>query len=133
MVRTSSQVSCLSTLTGPTSPENRAIPTYAASSLPQRALGALFAQSLVRGCGVLLIGCRWIHTVGMRFSIDCVALDAHNCICALVRSVPPFRVHILGVQCQSILELADGEIDRLSLQIGEQLSLPSCSRSSVVE
>ena len=56
------------------------------------------------GAGLLIPGCRSVHTFGMRFDLDLLFLDEDGRVTELRRSVPPWRF----VRCRdaaAVLEL----------------------------
>lgn len=61
-----------------------------------RARGLLGRRGLAAGHGLLLKPCDAIHTLGMRFPIDVVFLDAQNRVVRIHRHVPPHRLLIRG-------------------------------------
>ena len=69
------------------------------------------------GAAVWLIPCRQVHSVGMRYAIDVVHLDAQGTILRIAR-LEPWRMSRYVVASLSILELAAGEANRLGLEVG---------------
>ena len=63
-----------------------------ASRYPARLLGLALIRRARAGPGLLLPGCRSVHTFGMRFALDVVFLDRSGRAIARRRSVPPRRV-----------------------------------------
>ncbi|HYY06536.1 MAG TPA: DUF192 domain-containing protein [Candidatus Limnocylindria bacterium] len=63
-----------------------------ARSLRDRLLGLAFVDALPIDHGLLLPGCRSIHTFGMRFAIDVIFLDARGDPLRVVRGLPPRRL-----------------------------------------
>lgn len=75
-----------------------------ASTRWSRLLGLALLNRERAGPGLLIPRCRCVHTFGMRFALDLVALDAEGRIVELRRSVPPGRF----ARCRaatSVLEL----------------------------
>lgn len=68
----------------------------------------LFGLSLLdrrrAGAGLLIPGCRSVHTFGMRFALDLVFLDFDLRPVALRRAVPPRRL-VFERRAQAVLEL----------------------------
>jgi uncharacterized protein len=56
------------------------------------------------GAGLLIPGCRSVHTFGMRFALDLVFLDFNLRPVALHRAVPPRRF-AFEPRAQAVLEL----------------------------
>jgi uncharacterized membrane protein (UPF0127 family) len=63
-----------------------------AVTLLSRLLGLALLRSGRAGEGLLIPGCRSVHTFGMRFPIDVVFLDAERAALSRRRAVPPNRV-----------------------------------------
>lgn len=57
-----------------------------------RLLGLAFLDRPDAGEGLLIPGCRSVHTFGMRFDLDLVFLDGLGKVVELRRSVPPRRL-----------------------------------------
>jgi uncharacterized protein len=69
-----------------------------------RLLGLAFLPRARAGAGLLMPGCRSVHTFGMRFDLDLVFLDREGRVLEIRRSVPARRM----VRCPaatSVLEL----------------------------
>lgn len=69
-----------------------------------RLLGLAFLPRERAGAGLLMPGCRSVHTFGMRFDLDLVFLDREGRVLEIRRSVPARRM----VRCPaatSVLEL----------------------------
>src|SRR5688500_18191769 len=62
-----------------------------ASTRRARLLGLALLSHATAGPGLLIPGCRSIHTFGMRFPIDVVFLDAGDSEIERRQGVPPFR------------------------------------------
>ncbi|HAI21655.1 MAG TPA: DUF192 domain-containing protein [Clostridiales bacterium UBA8153] len=78
-----------------------------AGSFVRRLLGLLGRRSLDPGEGLLLGPTRGVHTLGMRFAVDAVYLDAQGCVLTVV-TLPPGRLGPLVPSCRWVLELAAG-------------------------
>ena len=77
-----------------------------------RARGLLGRSGLPPGHGLLLNPCRAIHTLGMRFAIDVVFLDATGRVVRVCRDVPPGRWMVRGGRdAVATLELAAGQAE----------------------
>ena len=61
-----------------------------------RACGLLGRRELPAGHGLLLQPCSAIHTLGMRFALDVVFLDAQGRVLRQYHQVPPHRLLIRG-------------------------------------
>jgi uncharacterized protein len=69
-----------------------------------RLLGLALLSRRRAGPGLLIPGCRSVHTFGMRFSLDLLFLDAQGRVVELRRAVPPGRVMRCG-GAMAVLEL----------------------------
>ena len=71
---------------------------------------------------LLLSGASWIHTLGMKFTIDVAYLDRHNRIVALA-TMPPWRVGLPRWQAKGVLETATGNLAKWGLRVGTEVEL----------
>jgi uncharacterized membrane protein (UPF0127 family) len=90
-----------------------------------RLFGLLGRSGLDPGCGILIRPSSGVHTLGMRFPIDVVALDKDLRVVKLWRRLPPYRVTSVNLQTRSVLELAPGQIDACGIEPGDRLALSS--------
>jgi len=88
-----------------------------------RLFGLLGKRSLEPGSGILIRPSTGVHTFGMAFSIDVVALDRDLRVLAVWRRLRPFRVTTISMQTHSVLELAPGQIDQCGIEPGDRLAL----------
>lgn len=63
-----------------------------ASTRCARLLGLSYLRLDEAGPGLLIPGCRSVHTFGMRFALDLVFLDRDGRPCSVRRGVPPRRL-----------------------------------------
>lgn len=94
---------------------------WMASNAFERMRGLLGRPPLTSGEGMLIEACNMVHTVGMRYALDLVFLDATGHVRKLVRNVRPLRC-AWAITAKSTLELPAGALDTLSLRVGEQLT-----------
>jgi uncharacterized protein len=76
-----------------------------------RLLGLALLDRRAAGAGLLLPGCRSVHTFGMRFPLDVVFLDRSLRSVSVRRAVPSRRV-AFELGAQAVLELPAGESAR---------------------
>lgn len=74
-----------------------------------RLLGLARLDRDCAGPGLLIPGCRSVHTFGMRFALDLVFLDGAMATVSVRRRVPPRRL-ALERRAHSVLELPAGGI-----------------------
>jgi uncharacterized protein len=63
-----------------------------ATTRRSRLLGLALLDRGRAGEGLLIPGCRSVHTIGMRFPLDLLFLDRDGQVIELRRSVPPGRI-----------------------------------------
>ena len=110
---------CLQNLTQGTMVAERV--TIADTFLPRLA-GLLGKRRLDAGCGLLLKPSSGVHTIGMLFAIDVVALDADMQVLRLWENLVPYRVTAVSLKFRTVLELPAGHIRNCQLRIGDQLA-----------
>jgi uncharacterized membrane protein (UPF0127 family) len=94
--------------------------TIADTSLA-RLIGLMGKKRLDPECGLLIKPSSGIHTFGMRFAIDVVALSKGLQVLKLWPSLPPFRVTSINLKTDSMLELPAGQIRDCGMKVGDQL------------
>ena len=88
-----------------------------------RLRGWLGRSRPVPGEALWLHPCRAVHTIGMRFPIDLLFLDARGRVLRVVHGLPPGRVRCHWA-ARSVVELPAGEAASRLLGPGSQLALP---------
>lgn len=96
-----------------------------ADSFLTRLRGLLGKSSLEAGSGILIRPSSGVHTMGMRFPIDVVALDKNLRVVKLWRRLPPNRITSVSLKTHSVLELAPGQIDACRIEAGDCLAVSS--------
>lgn len=94
-----------------------------ANTFASRLFGLLGKRHLDAGCGVLIRPSSGVHTIGMLFAIDVVALDKNLRVLKVWPRLAPFRVTSVSLKTDCILELAAGQIEHCSIQVGDQLEI----------
>jgi uncharacterized membrane protein (UPF0127 family) len=94
-----------------------------AETAMSRMIGLLAHSELRSGCGLLIQPSSGVHTFGMRFPIDVVALDRNHCVRGVWENVGPFRIAALGFKIHKVLELPVGAIRDSRTQVNDQLVL----------
>jgi uncharacterized membrane protein (UPF0127 family) len=95
-----------------------------------RFVGLLGTQRLDPGCGLLIEPSSGIHTFGMRFPIDVVALDSHMRVIGLWENLGPWRIAAVHWRTRSVLELRAGTIQASRIELRDQLAPMSRARLS---
>ena len=88
-----------------------------------RAVGLLKHSSLGTGEGLLITPCHGVHTCGMRFTIDLLALDAAGVVVDAVRELGPWRIRLSRRGSVSVLELPAGSLARTNTERGHRIEL----------
>lgn len=86
----------------------------------ERAAGLLRLPRLRRDEALLIAGCRAIHTLGMRYSIDVVFINKTGAIVRIVHDLPACRFRAAWSACMT-LEMGAGEAARLGFAVGQSL------------
>jgi uncharacterized membrane protein (UPF0127 family) len=95
-----------------------------AKSLFARMKGLLGRTSLGPDTAMVIDPCSSIHTLGMRFPIDVVFLDANNLITAIVPYVKPGRLWVAGGwKARRVMESEAGLLPLASLHVGDTLTI----------
>lgn len=92
-----------------------------ANSFFSRFMGLMGRKSMSKHHGLLLTPCNEIHTFGMKFDIDTIALSRDNRILFIDRGVAPNKVRKKVKKAYKILELNSGAADEIGLTVGDVL------------
>jgi hypothetical protein len=88
-----------------------------------RAVGLLGQTRLDPGGGLLIDPSSGIHTFGMRFAIDVVALDRQLRVRGVWENLGAFRIAGLSWKTSCVLELPVGAIRDSGTRVGDQLQI----------
>jgi uncharacterized membrane protein (UPF0127 family) len=86
----------------------------------RRRAGLLGRDSLPARQGLVIAPSQGVHTFGMRFPIDIVALDRWGRVVKYRQAVGPRRI-VLALRAFAFVELAAGTIDRVGLRNDDEL------------
>ena len=89
----------------------------------ERAIGLLSRSRLDQGEGLLIMPCRGVHTWGMRFAIDVIALDRTGRVVDAVAGMKPWRMRLPKRGEHSVLELPEGTLTRSATLRGHYIAL----------
>jgi uncharacterized protein len=78
-------------------------PVRLATTLRARLVGLAFTDRDRSGAGLLIPGCRSVHTFGMRFALDVAFLDAEGAVISRRHDVPRRRV-VTDRRASAVLE-----------------------------
>ena len=88
-----------------------------------RLIGLLGKRQLSPGAGLLLQPSSGVHTWGMAFPIDIVALDRGYKVVGVWKNVGPCRVRGLSIKTRRVLELPAGQVDQAQIAVGDELRI----------
>jgi uncharacterized membrane protein (UPF0127 family) len=94
-----------------------------ATTRRERAVGLLTRSRLDAGEGLLILPCRGVHTWGMRFAIDIVALDESGRVVDAVAALRPWRIRLPRRGAVSVLELPAGSLAQSLTRRGDRIVL----------
>ena len=93
-----------------------------ASSFFLRLKGLLGNKSISPNEGMLFPKCNSIHTLFMRFPIDCIFLNDNNAVVKICENLSPWKVCV-EPKASKVLEMAAGTITRQNLRKDEVLEI----------
>ena len=96
-----------------------------AATFRSRLIGLLGRRRLNPGEGLLIRPSSGVHTWGMLFPIDVVALDARMQVREVREHLGSFRIAAVGWKTRSVLELPAGTIRRTQIEVDDQLAITS--------
>jgi uncharacterized protein len=85
-----------------------------------RTRGLLGRDELPAGHALVLAPCQGVHTFGMRFPLDIVAVARDGTVVAVRRHVPRRRV-VFALRAFAVVELAAGACETVKLTLGDRL------------
>ncbi len=92
-----------------------------ANTFFSRFIGLLRHHSLAETAGLWLVPSAGVHTLGMRFAIDVIALDKTMHVVTLHHNVRPWRLAAVHRSTHSVLELPCGRIKATGIELGDSL------------
>ena len=90
-----------------------------AATRAARAVGLLLRKELPQDEGLWIVPSRGVHTWGMRFAIDVIALDGRGRVVDVVPDLKPWRMRLPRAGCIGVLELPVGSIAQSRTQLGD--------------
>ena len=94
-----------------------------AATRATRAGGLLSRSGLEPGEALWIVPSRGVHTWGMRFTIDVLALDEAGTVIDCVSNLKPWRVRLPRRGTAGVLELPAGTLAASGTLLGHQVSL----------
>ena len=75
------------------------------------------------GCGLLILPCRGVHTLAMRFPIDVVYLNRAGTVVHLEHDLHPWRFSSIRMNAASVLELPSHTVARTGTALGDHIEV----------
>lgn len=93
-----------------------------ATSRSARRRGLLGRESLPAGCAFVLVPCRAVHTIGMKFAIDVLFIDEDGLVLKVVEQMSGWRMAMSPTAAVTI-ELWAGAVQAMDVHVGDRLAL----------
>lgn len=86
------------------------------------------------GCGLWIVPCHGVHTLGMAFPIDVVYLDGSMTVIHIERDLQPWRFSPIRMRAASVLELPSRTAAETRTAVGDkiEITLPRNGRVPLV-
>ena len=75
------------------------------------------------GCGLWIVPCHGVHTLGMGFPIDVVYLDGAMTVIYIERDLQPWRFSPLRMRAASVLELPSRTAAETRTAVGDKIEI----------
>lgn len=92
-----------------------------ADSFATRLFGLLGHRSLSNTIALWIKPCKSVHTLGMRFPLDIVFVDASLKVIGLSANTPAWRIRVGPRGTRSVIELSAGRATACGLRVNDQL------------
>lgn len=86
-----------------------------------RRRGLMGRDTLAPGCALWIVPSRGVHTCGMRFAIDVVALDERGVVVDVVTDLRPWRLRLPRPGTLGVLELPAGTVRSSRTRLGHRI------------
>lgn len=96
-----------------------------AATRADRAIGLLSRSGLEPGEALWIVPSRGVHTWGMRFPIDVLALDGSGVVIDCVSQLKPWRIRLPRRGTAGVLELAAGRLAASGTRLGHRILFES--------
>ena len=101
-----------------------------AATRAARRTGLLKHTTLPEGEGLWIVPSRGVHTFGMKFAIDVIALDERGVIVDRVVAMKPWRIRLPRAGTAGVLELPAGWLDKTGTELGHRIEFSVAPASS---
>ena len=86
-------------------------------------LMATDVRDFQHGSGLWIVPCRGVHTLGMRFAIDVVYLNAEQRVVYLQENLKPWRMAPVRLAAASVVELPSGTVGATQTGMGDVIDV----------
>lgn len=98
-----------------------------------RGLLGLRAGDFGNGCGLWIVPCRGVHTLGMSFPIDVLYLDRERKVIHIQPELQPWRVGRVMVDAESVLELPSRTARNTGTGVGDTIEITLSARPENIQ
>lgn len=88
-----------------------------------RGLLGLRADDFRNGCGLWIVPCHGVHTLGMAFPIDVLYLDGAKKVIRIQSELRPWRVAPVMMEAESVLELPSRTALATGTDLGDTIEI----------
>lgn len=88
-----------------------------------RGLLGLSSGDFRNGCGLWIVPCHGVHTLGMGFPIDVVYLDSALTVIHIQQDLQPWRFAPVRMQASSVLELPGRTAAETRTAVGDRIEI----------
>jgi uncharacterized membrane protein (UPF0127 family) len=92
-----------------------------AAGVLSRLRGLILTPRPPMGCGLLIVPCNSIHTIGMRYPLEALYLSKDGRVLKISRALPPWLGLSGCLGARAVLEWRPGNAARFGLRAGGQL------------
>jgi len=94
-----------------------------------RGLLGITAGDFRNGCGLWIVPCRGVHTLGMAYPIDVVYLDGMHTVVHIESGLRPWRLARVALEAASVLELPLRTVVETGTKLGDRIEITLSSDS----
>jgi uncharacterized protein len=88
-----------------------------------RGLLGLSSSDFRNGCGLWIVPCRGVHTLGMGFAIDVLYLDRAMTVIRVETEMRPWRMAPVLMRAESVLELPSRTAVETGTAVGDRIEI----------
>jgi uncharacterized membrane protein (UPF0127 family) len=103
-----------------------------AATRATRRRGLMGRASMAAGDALWIVPSRGVHTCGMRFAIDVVALDARGVVVDVVTDLRPWRLRLPRPGTLGVLELPAGTVRDTRTRLGHRIAFEAAPAAAAL-